>query len=314
VDGTPCGESAPPRPGAAPRGPGRRLRPRAYAALAAGVLLFGFGAILVRWANAPGAATAFFRMAIAAVVIALPFAAHVRRADRPLRRRGVAFAALGGVSLAADLWLWATGVVMSGATVPTLMANTAPLWVGLASAALLRRRMPPLFWVGLAVAISGAATALAADFTRGAAFGRGTTLGLVAAFFYAGYHLATERGRAHLSTLSYLWISTASGAVFLLLVCLVTRTPLSGYSPITYLLFLALAVLVQVAGWMSVTYVLGLLPAAIVSPTLLGQPVVTALLAVPLLGETFSARQLAGGAAVLAGVLLVHRSRAADVV
>ncbi|MBM3307587.1 MAG: EamA family transporter [Candidatus Eisenbacteria bacterium] len=100
--------------------------------------------------------------------------------------------------------------------------------------------------------------------------------------------------------------------MFLLLVCLVTRTPLSGYSPTTYLLFLALAVLVQVAGWMSVSYVLGHLPAAVVSPTLLGQPIVTALLAVPLLGETFSARHLAGGAAVLAGILLVHRSHAKD--
>jgi drug/metabolite transporter (DMT)-like permease len=221
------------------------------------------------------------------------------------------FAILGGVSLATDLWLWATGVVMSGATVPTLMANTAPLWVGLASAALLRRRMPWLFWAGLAVALGGAVIVLAAGFSRGSVFGTGTVLGLIAAFFYAGYHLATERGRAHLSTLAYFWIATASGAVFLLAACLITRTPLSGYPAATYMLFLALAVLVQIIGWMSVSYVLGHLPASIVSPTLLGQPVVTALLAVPLLGERFSVRQVAGGIAVLAGVLLVHKSRAA---
>lgn len=287
------------------------VSPRAYAALALGVFVFGLGAILVKLADAPGCVTAFFRMSIAAVIVALPFSLRVRRAATPLARRGVMFAVLGGVSLAADLWLWATGVVMSGATVPTLMANTAPLWVGLASVALFRRRMPGLFWVGLAVALGGAAVVLAADFSRGSVFGRGTTLGLVAALFYAGYHLATERGRAHLSTLTYFWIATASGAAFLLAVCLVTRTPLSGYSPTTYLLFLALAVLVQIVGWVSVSYVLGHLPASIVSPTLLGQPVVTALLAVPLLGETFSARQVAGGITVLAGVLLVHRSRGA---
>jgi len=286
------------------------IAPRAYVALALGVFVFGLGAILVKWANAPGCATAFFRMAIAAVLVAFPFSLHVRRAKRPLVRRGIAFAVLGGVSLAADLWLWATGVVMSGATVPTLMANTAPLWVGLATVVVLRRRMPRLFWVGLAVALAGAATVLAAGFSRGSTFGTGTVLGLVAAFFYAGYHLATERGRAHLSTLSYFWIATASGALFLLAVCLITRTPLSGYSANTYLLFFALAVLVQIIGWVSVSYVLGHLPASVVSPTLLGQPVVTALLAVPLLGERFSVRQVVGGLAVLAGVLIVHRSRA----
>jgi drug/metabolite transporter (DMT)-like permease len=283
--------------------------PRAYAALALGVFMFGLGAILVKWANAPGCATAFFRMGIAAVLVALPFSLHVRKAARPLPGRGVLFAVLGGVSLATDLWLWATGVVMSGATVPTLMANTAPLWVGLASVALLKRRMPGLFWLGLAVALAGAVIVLAAGFSRGSVFGTGTVLGLVAAFFYAGYHLATERGRAHISTLSYFWIATASGAAFLLAVCLITRTPLWGYSTSTYLLFLALAVLVQIVGWMSVSYVLGHLPASVVSPTLLGQPVVTALLAVPLLGERFSARQVVGGIAVLAGVLIVHRSR-----
>lgn len=285
------------------------VTPRAYAALVLGVFVFGLGAIFVKWANAPGCATAFFRMAIAAVLIAFPFSLHVRRCARPLPRRGVVFAVLGGVSLATDLWLWATGVVMSGATVPTLMANTAPLWVGLASVALLRKRMPGLFWGGLAVALAGAVIVLAADFSRGSVFGRGTALGLVAAFFYAGYHLATERGRAHLSTIAYFWIATVSGAAFLLAICAVTRTPLSGYSPTTYLLFLALAVLVQIVGWMSVSYVLGHLPASIVSPTLLGQPVVTALLAVPLLGERFSVRQVAGGIAVLAGVLIVHKSR-----
>jgi len=34
---------------------------------------------------------------------------------------------LGGLFFMADLALWATGVVMSGATNPTLLANTAPL-------------------------------------------------------------------------------------------------------------------------------------------------------------------------------------------
>jgi len=60
-----------------------------------------------------------------------------------------------------------------------------------------------------------------------------------------------------------------------------------------------------------INYALGHLPASIVSPTLLGQPVVTALLAGLLLGEVLSAWHIAGGVAVLAGVLLVHRSRRA---
>jgi drug/metabolite transporter (DMT)-like permease len=54
---------------------------------------------------------------------------------------------------------------------------------------------------------------------------------------------------------------------------------------------------------------LGYLPASIVSPTLLLQPVLTGLLAIPILGQALSLAQIVGGAAVLLGVYIVHRSR-----
>ncbi len=65
----------------------------------------------------------------------------------------------------------------------------------------------------------------------------------------------------------------------------------------------------QVLGYLAINYALGVLPASIVSPTLLAQPVVTALLAGPLLGEWLNVWQVAGGLAVLSGIYLVHRSR-----
>jgi drug/metabolite transporter (DMT)-like permease len=64
-----------------------------------------------------------------------------------------------------------------------------------------------------------------------------------------------------------------------------------------------------VAGYLAINYALGHLPASIVSPTMLGQPVLTALLAGPLLGETLGLWQVVGGVAVLGGVYLVHRSQ-----
>jgi len=65
----------------------------------------------------------------------------------------------------------------------------------------------------------------------------------------------------------------------------------------------------QVFGYLSVSYALGHFPASVVAPTLLAQPLITALLAVPLLGESLSLGKILGGTAVLAGVLLVHRSQ-----
>ena len=50
-------------------------------------------------------------------------------------------------------------------------------------------------------------------------------------------------------------------------------------------------------------------PASIVSPTLLGQPVLTALLAVPLLNESIGWAQVTGRALVLAGIWFINRPR-----
>ena len=281
---------------------------RSYAALAVGVVCLGFSAIFVRWADAPGAVTSFYRMAIAVVAMAWPF---YRRAQtrRGLPGRAIGLAVLGGLFFAADLALWSTGVMISGATNPTLLANTAPLWVGLGALAFFREKLGLRFWAGLLLAMSGAVVILGLDSLQAVSLGTGTLLGLLAGMFYGGYILITQRGRESLDSLTYFWPAAASSAISLLLVSFALRQPLTGYPASTYLNFLALGLITQVLGYLVINYALGFLPASIVSPTLLGQPVVTAILAGPLLGEALSVWQIAGGAAVLIGVYLVHRSR-----
>lgn len=282
-----------------------------YLALGIGMVTISFSGIFVRWAGAPGTVAVFYRMAVAVLLLAWPFYRRVR-ARGSLPRLGVRIAVLGGLLFAADMALWATGVVLSGVTNPTLLANTAPLWVGLGSLIFFRDRLGAKFWVGLSVAMSGAVLILGLDTLRSATLGLGTLLGLMAAVFYGGYFLVTQRGRQNLDSLSYTWLTTLSACLALLGLNIVLRQPLFGYTALAYLNFLALGVVVQVFGWLIVHYAQGYLPASIVAPTMLGQPVTTALLAVLLLGETLSPWQILGGVAVLVGVYMVHRSRSDD--
>jgi drug/metabolite transporter (DMT)-like permease len=68
-------------------------------------------------------------------------------------------------------------------------------------------------------------------------------------------------------------------------------------------------VISQGIGWLAINYAQGHLPATLVAPTLLAQPVMTALLAIPILGEALVGIEILGGAIVLGGIYLVHRSR-----
>jgi len=280
----------------------------AYLALGVGILSLGFSAIFVRWANAPGIVTSFYRMAIATALLAWPFYRRVK-ATGSLSRRGLRFAVLGGLFFLADVALWSTGVVLSGATNPTLLANTAPLWVGLGALVLFRERLKAMFWVGLMLAMTGAVVILGLDSLRAVSFGVGTLFGLLAGIFYGGYFLITQRGRETLDSLTYFWPAAVSSTLGLLILSLALHQPLTGYPASAYLNFLALGVVTQVFGYLAINHALGYLPASIVSPTMLGQPVVTAILAGPLLGEALSVWQALGGLTVLAGVYVVHRSQ-----
>lgn len=285
---------------------------KSYLFLLFGLTAIGFSAIFVRSADAPGTVTAFYRMGIGSAVMALPFLNHLHRKEFQLSRPGVIAAIMAGIFFGGDLALWSTGITLSGAALPTLMANTAPIWVGLGAAVLFRERQTKMFWLGLVVSMAGAALILGQDFSLNGGAGLGTLLGLGAAVFYGGYYLLAQRGRIFLDTLSFFWLSSFSSAVVLLLLNLGLGRPFTGYDTPTYLNFLALGTIVQVAGWIAINYVQGYLPASIVAPTLLGQPVVTAVLAFVLLGERFTFWHIAGAIVVLTGVYLVHWSRSSN--
>jgi drug/metabolite transporter (DMT)-like permease len=181
-----------------------RTRPEAtaflpYLALVFGILGLGFSAIFVRWAGAPGAVSGFYRLSIAAAVMALPASNQARR-QSPLSRRHVWFAVLAGVFFAADITSWNTAVLISNAANATLLANTSPLWVGIGALLLFKERLRPLFWAGLLLAIFGAIVILGRDFLTHPTLGLGDLLGLLAGFFYGGFFLATQKARDRLSS------------------------------------------------------------------------------------------------------------------
>src|SRR3990170_2511894 len=187
-----------------------------------------------------------------------------------------------------------------------LLSYTA---LGLGALLIFRERLNAAFWAGLLLAMAGAGAVLGLDTLRATAFGLGSLLGLLAAIFYGGYFLVTQRGRETLDPMTYFWLAALSSSAVLLLLSLLLGLPLVGYDKRTYLNFLGLGVVTQTLGYLAITYAIGHVPASLVAPTLLGQPVVTALLAGPLLGERLSAGHIVGGIAVLAGVYIVHRSR-----
>ncbi len=289
--------------------PDPRNRIWAYLSLATGILSLGMTAMFVRWADAPGAVTGFYRLAIATALTA-PFFIHKQRGAPSIPRAHFVIPLLGGLFAAGDFALWNTSVLYTTASNATLLGNTAPLWVALAARLFFRERLRLDFWLGLALALTGAVFIVGRDFLQHPALGLGDLLACGAAVFYAAYMLTTQHGRANLDVFRYWWLASLSASFGLMVISLFMGYSLTGYPSHSWLVFLATAIVSQIIGYMSISYALGHLPASIVSPSLIGQPIVTTILAIPLLGEMPGTVQIVGGAIALAGIYFVNQSHA----
>ena len=282
-----------------------------YLALVFGIVGLAMTPMFVRWAHTPGPVAGLYRVAIAALLLALPAARQAQRQSRQpagISRRHLLLAVLAGLFFAGDLATWNTSVLITNAANATLLGNTAPVWVSLGALVLFKEKLGKVFWAGLVLAMAGAVVILGGDFLAHPEVGLGDLLAVIAGFFYGSFLLTTQRARSGLSSLLSWWVVACASAAALLAICLVLRQPIVGYPALAYVSLIAAALISQVWGYLSLNYALGHLSASVVSPTLLLQPVLTALLAVPLLGEGISWEQALGGGVVLMGIWIIHRS------
>ncbi len=280
---------------------------RTYLALAFGIVCISLSAIFTTLSDLPGVVSGFYRIAIALVALSPLFLREVARGKVPADRRVWLLALAAGIFFALDIALWNTSLFITSAATATLLGNDAPIFVGLIALVIFRERLSRAYWIGLAIALVGMGVIAGPDLLKSSSLGGGDVLAAVAGIAYALYLVLTQWVRAGMATLPSLWIPALSGAALLLAFDLATGQKLWGFSSTAWVMLLLLGLTSQVAGWLAINYALGHLPASIVSPTLLCQPVLTALFAVPLLAQALDGSQIVGGLVALGGIYLVNR-------
>jgi drug/metabolite transporter (DMT)-like permease len=283
----------------------KRLIP--YLALAIGVSALSLSAMFIRWAEAPGPITGFYRLFISTILLT-PLFLRQQKQLAPIERKYLLFPIIGGIFTACDFALWNSSLKYTTAANATLLGNTAPLWVALIALFIFREKLRGVFWFGLAIALTGAALVMGSDFLHHPALGLGDVLASTGAVFYASYQLTTQRGRRYIDPFRYIWLVGISATIGMLIINIALGNSFTGYPVQTWIIFFVSAIVSQMIGYLAITYALGHLPASIVSPTLIGQPILTTLLAIPMLGEIPNATQWIGGGIALAGIYIVNQS------
>jgi drug/metabolite transporter (DMT)-like permease len=285
----------------------KNMKSLPYVALAIGILSLSLSAMFVRWANAPGTVTGFYRLFLSTLILTPYFIVRQRR-ENPIPIRVWIFPIVAGIFTACDFSLWNSSLAFTTAANATLLGNTAPLWVAIGAWLIFREKLNRIFWLGLILALTGAVLIMGSDFLLHPRLGIGDLMASTAAIFYASYMLSTQRGRQNIDPFRYTWLVGISASTAILIINLILRYQLTGYDPQTWLVFFGTAIVSQTIGYISISYALGHLPAHIVSPTMVGQPIMTTLLAIPLLGEIPNLIQVLGGLVALTGIFIVNQS------
>ena len=283
----------------------------AVGALLAGAVAIAASPLFVKVSEAGPIATAFWRVALALPVL-WAWSALGQRGEHHAsfaRERRLMIAA--GLFFAGDLAVWHWSIVLTTVANATLLANLAPIFVTLAVWLFYGRRPSGLFAVGMAAALAGMLVLLGGDFHAGGRELFGDFLGVATAMFYASYQLTVTRLRSRAGTAAIMAWSGLFTAAALLPVALASGEQILPATGAGWLKLFGLALISQAAGQSLIAYAMAHLPATFSSVGLLLQPVMAALFAWVLLGETLGAVAIAGGLAVLVGIRIAHQAEIA---
>lgn len=272
--------------------------------LVAGAILIGFAPIIVRLVEVGPTAAAFWRLAIAVPVLGLLRWQLQPRSEAPLDRRSLGLMLLAGVAFALDLALWHRSIHLTSVANATLMSNLSPVFIALTLHFGFGDRHPPRFWLGLALALSGAGVLVADSFRISPETVLGDLLAVGTALFYAIYQLLVSRSRRRYSALDVMFHASLAGMLLLLPMALLSGERLLPTGPRDIALLLALGLAVHIGGQGLIAWAQAHVRASFSSVTLLVQPVAAAVFAWVLLGEGFGRLQAFGAAVILAGILI----------
>lgn len=274
-----------------------------------GVLGISLSSIFVKYSNAPSAVTAAYRLlwTIALMSPVTLGSGAIRRELLQVKKKTFLLSCLSGVFLAVHFTLWFESLRHTSVASSTTIVCTEVIWVCLGYVLFLKGKLTLRAVLAIAVTLMGSVLIAFADSSSGGSHLYGDILSLLAAIAVAAYVLLGRIVREDTSTTVYTYIVYWACALSLLGFCFLSGTALTGYGLSGVVVGLLLAVFSTILGHSIFSWCLKFFSPSFVSASKLAEPVMAAVLASFLFGETPKPLQLLGGGLILGGVLYYSR-------
>jgi drug/metabolite transporter (DMT)-like permease len=274
-------------------------------ALFISIIAVSTASILVRMSKGPPLVIATYRMLFSTLLL-LPFFLRFDgyRKLRSMSARGVASLMGIGVVLAIHFASWITSLSFTTVASSAIFVHIDPIFVAVVSHFFLKERVTKRMVAGIIIAFIGVTVIAVGDAGIGELNLYGDLLALIGGVMLGIYILGGRVVRRNLDLTSYVTPVYATASLVLVLMSLISGTPLTGYPVNEYVLFFAIALVPMIFGHTVYNWALRYVSAPLVSMSLLGEPVGASILALMFLDEVPSLMVLLGGVVTLAGILI----------
>ncbi|MDH7507627.1 MAG: DMT family transporter [Candidatus Thermoplasmatota archaeon] len=289
------------------------MKNKPYIALFISIFSVSFASIFIVSIqnNVPSLSIAFYRLFFTTIlVIPLVFLRKKIRIEFfNLPRSTLYIMIIIGIILAAHFALWVTSLRLTSVASSVILVTAHPLLVGPISHFFFKEKLSIVNIFGILLSVFGVIILVYGNygFNPGALDTlEGNILAILGGIAAGLYILGGRKIRKTVSVSSYALVVYGSGTVTLFFICLLFNTPLYNFNINNYLIIFLMAIVAGIFGHTLYNWALKHVRASLASVALLGEPIVSTLLAfiIPWINQIPSQYTILGGAVILIGIYL----------
>lgn len=270
-----------------------------YIILAIGVFIISFSGIIIKVITAPALVIAFYRVFLTMIFLTPYFLYKYKNSFKyfwDIRP------ALVGLLLALHFYAWISAVQLTNVANAVIFIAIQPLFTLLMEYLFAKEDIRKGAIAGVIFALLGSIIISYSDFHIILTRFYGDMLAILAAFLAACYLFLGRSFRKKIKYIPYIYIVYTYCAFFLFIFVLISGGSFTGYSNLNYLYIFLLALGPTLIGHSVLNLSIRYVPATIVSLAILGEPILTTILALIILKETLTGATMVGGVLILYGI------------
>jgi len=280
-----------------------------YLSLIVATFAVSWAAILIKLSGAGPLPTAFYRVAIASAILAIPAFPRLRKSFKRISAADRLIMLSSGVALGLHFAVWITSLYYTTVSNSTILVATQPVFVLAMEALSGQEKIEPRAVIGIALSLAGMAIISGGDINLGREYIIGDLLALAGAFLAGVYLFIGRKIRARIDNFSYILPVYSVSAVTLFVICMISGVDMINYPAKAWIFFILLALIPTVIGHSLYNWLLEYVPAHKVATTILGEPIGATILAIFFLDQIPGWWTVIGGCLILFGIYIVLRKQ-----